>query len=53
MADQTRQKPSDEFQKFAELTKKLVRVPKKEIDRQKAAYEKKRERAKKSDRKPL
>lgn len=33
------QKP-EEFQRFEEFTRKLIAVPKKEIDQQKAKYEK-------------
>ena len=43
MANQTRSaEPSEEYRNFEELTKKLLRVPKKEVDCQKAAYEKKK-----------
>jgi len=31
-----------EFERFKEFTQKLMQVPKKEIDRQKAVYEKKK-----------
>jgi len=33
---------SPEFERFKQFTKKLMAVPKKEIDRQKAIYEKKK-----------
>jgi hypothetical protein len=33
-----------EFERFKEFTRKLIAVPKKEIDRQKATYEKKKQR---------
>jgi len=33
---------SEEFDRFKEFTQKLMQVPKKEIDRQKAVYEKKK-----------
>lgn len=32
--------PSEEFRRFEEFTRKLIAVPKKEIDQQKAKYEK-------------
>jgi len=32
--------PSEEFQRFQEFTKRLMAVPKKEIDQQKAKYDK-------------
>ena len=35
---------SEEFERFKEFTRKLIAVPKKEIDRQKAVYEKKKQR---------
>lgn len=33
-----------EFERFKEFARKLIAVPKKEIDRQKAVYEKKKQR---------
>jgi hypothetical protein len=38
---------SEEFKNFRDFTKKLLAVPKKEIDQQKARYEKKRAKIKK------
>jgi len=35
-------KPSAEFEKFRDFTKKLLAVPKKEIEQQKAKYERKK-----------
>jgi len=32
--------PSEEFRRFEEFTKRLMSVPKKEIDQQKAKYDK-------------
>jgi len=32
--------PSEEFQRFQDFTRRLMAVPKKEIDEQKAKYEK-------------
>lgn len=46
MPAKTRDKPSDEFARFREATKALLSVPKKEIEKQKAAYQKKRQRVK-------
>jgi hypothetical protein len=34
--------PSEEFQRFQDFTRRLMAVPKKEIDQQKAKYEKQR-----------
>ncbi|HEX8283255.1 MAG TPA: hypothetical protein VF588_07860 [Pyrinomonadaceae bacterium] len=34
---------SDEFKRFEELTRKLLAVPKSEIDKEKAKYERQRE----------
>lgn len=38
--------PSEEFQRFQEFARKLIAVPKKEIDQQKAKYEKGKARKK-------
>ena len=35
---------SDEFKRFEELTRKLLAVPKSEVDEQKAKYERQREK---------
>jgi hypothetical protein len=37
---------SEEFERFRELTRKLIAVPKKEIDREAAKYERKKEKEK-------
>jgi hypothetical protein len=42
-------KPPEEFQNFKALAEKLVRVPKNEVDRQKAVYEKEKGRGKGSE----
>ncbi|HEY6245398.1 MAG TPA: hypothetical protein VIX17_15715 [Pyrinomonadaceae bacterium] len=42
----TQDKPSDEFARFREATKTLLSVPKKAVDKEKAAYQKKRQRIK-------
>jgi hypothetical protein len=34
--------PSEEFQRFEDFTRRLMAVPKKEIDEQKAKYERKK-----------
>lgn len=39
MSKQAQTKQPEEFHNFRELTKKLIAVPKKEIDQKKAAYE--------------
>jgi putative ubiquitin-RnfH superfamily antitoxin RatB of RatAB toxin-antitoxin module len=39
---QTQEKQSKEYRNFAELTRNLLAVPKKEIDRKKAAYARKK-----------
>jgi hypothetical protein len=44
MPAKTREKPSAEFLKFKEATRILLTVPKKEVDKKKAAYQKKRQR---------
>jgi hypothetical protein len=44
MKDQT----GTEARAFTELTKKLLAVPKKEIDKEKAKYDKKRDKEKRS-----
>lgn len=36
--------PSEEFTRFQEFARKLIAVPKKEIDQQKAKYEKKKQK---------
>jgi hypothetical protein len=51
MPAKTREKPSAEFLRFREATQKLLSVPKKEIDKQKAAFKKKRQRVSGSKRK--
>jgi hypothetical protein len=40
MKKQKQEKPSEEFERFRDFTKRLMAVPKKEIDQQKAKYEK-------------
>ena len=40
--------PSEEYRRFEEFTKRLMTVPKKEIDQQKAKYEKQKTAKKKS-----
>jgi hypothetical protein len=45
-ANPKRANDSDAFDRFRELTRKLVAVPKKEIDREAAKYERKKEKAK-------
>jgi hypothetical protein len=42
-----KQTESEEFKNFREFTRKLIAVPKKEIDQQKARYEKERAKIKK------
>ena len=44
-----RTQESEEFKNFRDFTKKLLAVPKKEIDQQKARYEKERTKIKKRD----
>jgi hypothetical protein len=44
MKRKTPESVSPEFERFKEFTRKLMQVPKKEIDRQKAIYEKKKQR---------
>ncbi len=39
MEKQARNAPNEEFKNFQELTKKLLAVPKKEVDKKRAAYE--------------
>jgi hypothetical protein len=39
--------PSEEFQRFEDFTRRLMAVPKKEIDAQKAKYEKQKTAKKK------
>lgn len=41
-----RETNNEAFEKFRDLTRKLVAVPKKEIDREAAKYERKKEKAK-------
>lgn len=36
----SKSQPSEEFRRFEEFARKLIAVPKKEIDQQKAKYEK-------------
>jgi hypothetical protein len=38
----SKSQPSEEFQRFQEFAKRLMAVPKKEIDQQKAKYERKK-----------
>jgi len=45
-ATQKRATNSEAFEKFQDLTRKLIVVPKKEIDREAAKYERKKEKAK-------
>ncbi|HYR74908.1 MAG TPA: hypothetical protein VEM96_03630 [Pyrinomonadaceae bacterium] len=47
MKKQKVEKPSEEFERFREFTKRLIAVPKKEIDQQKAKYEKQKAAKKK------
>jgi hypothetical protein len=51
MATQARPKPSEptESQKFTELARRLISVPKQEADKQREAYEKERGREKPSE----
>lgn len=42
-------KPPEEFQNFKSLAEKLIRVPKNEVDRAKAVYEKEKGRGKESE----
>jgi hypothetical protein len=51
MPTKNHDKPSDEFVRFREATKRLLSVPKKAVDKEKAAYQKKRQRANGSKRK--
>lgn len=51
MAEQTRETPSEEYRNFEELARKLLAVPKKEVDKKKAAHQKKK-RGKRSRRNP-
>jgi hypothetical protein len=51
MRAKNHEKPSDEFVRFREATKTLLSVPKKTVDKEKAAYQKKRQRINGSKRK--
>ena len=51
MKAKNQEKPSDEFVRFKEATKTLLSVPKKAVDKEKAAYQKKRQRTNGSKRK--
>ena len=44
--------PSEEYRRFEEFTKRLMAVPKKEIDQQKAKYEKQKAAKKKKAARP-
>ena len=44
--DQGKQQPADAFGRFKELTRKLVSVPKTEVDAKEAAYQRKKARKK-------
>lgn len=46
MRNQTRTRPRAEAQAFTDLAKKLLSVPKKEVDEQRAKYEEQREKEK-------
>jgi hypothetical protein len=46
MEKQTGNTSQDEAHAFTELTRKLLAVPKKEVDKEKAKYEKRREKEK-------
>jgi hypothetical protein len=46
MKKQKEEKPSEEFERFRDFTKRLMAVPKKEIDQQKAKYERKKSKRK-------
>jgi hypothetical protein len=48
MRKQTESELQSESRAFVELTKKLLAVPKKEIDKEKAKYEKQRDKEKRS-----
>jgi len=39
------QTPSDEYQRFAKIAKQLISVPKSEIDKREAEYQKAKKRA--------
>ena len=41
------EKPSDEYQRFEELAKRLIAVPKSEIDKREAEYQKHKKTSKK------
>ncbi len=47
MKKQKEEKPSQEFERFRDFTKRLMAVPKKEIDQQKAKYDKQKTARKK------
>lgn len=42
MEKQARNAPNEEFKNFEELTKKLLAVPKKEVDKKREAYQRKK-----------
>jgi len=42
MKKQKEEKPSEEFERFRDFTKRLMAVPKKEIDQKKAEYDRKK-----------
>ena len=48
MKKQMQDKQESEAETFTEFTKKLLAVPKKEIDKEKARYEKQRDKEKRS-----
>jgi hypothetical protein len=48
MRKQTESKTRSEADAFTDLTRRLLAVPKKEVDKEKAKYEKRREKEKRS-----
>jgi hypothetical protein len=44
---ESKAKPSDDFKRFDDFTRKLMAVPKKEIDAAEKKYQRRKERAKK------
>lgn len=49
MEEGTRNAQDEEFKNFEELIKKLLAVPKEELDKQRAAYQENKDRSTKSD----
>jgi len=47
MKKQTPSKPSEEYQRFERLAKQLISVPKSEIDKREAEYQRQKKHAKK------